>query len=108
MSTKSIAPKPAPAKARPIDASDLEIALSKARAASALLKADGDYLDIPVALPRDTEETIRAWIQDFAFEALDAALEEAEAARQKIPGMRTAWPRPSAKRKATPRKCQAA
>jgi hypothetical protein len=78
---------------------DLEVALSKARAASVLLKADADYLDIPVSLERDSEECIRAWIQDFGFDALDAALEEAEVARQKIPGMTTWWPAGAQKRK---------
>jgi hypothetical protein len=66
---------------------DLEIALSKARAARILLGANADYLQIPVSLnPGESEEEIRGWIQSFAFEALDAALQEAEAAREKILG----------------------
>ena len=67
-----------------IGPSDLEIALSKARAARVLLRADADYLQIPIRLkPGESEEEIREWIQGFAFDALDAALEEADAARQK-------------------------
>jgi hypothetical protein len=65
----------------------LEIALSKARAASILLKADADYLQIPVSLkPEESEQDIREWIAGFAHDALDDALEEAEAARRKIQG----------------------
>ena len=70
-----------------IGPSDLEIALSKARAARILLAADVDYLQIPVSLnPRESEEEIHAWIHGFAFEALDAALKEADAARQRVHG----------------------
>lgn len=86
MSTKSIAPKPAAVKVLPPGAPALEIALRKARAASILLKADADYLQIPVRLEPGEEKGIRAWIQDFAFDALAAALEEAEAARREAQG----------------------
>lgn len=66
---------------------DLEIALSKARAVRILLRADADYLQLPISLaPGESEEEIRGWIQNFAFDALDAALEEAEAARHKLQG----------------------
>jgi hypothetical protein len=78
--------KPTIPEALPPGVPDLEIALSKARAASVLLKSDADYLDIPVRLERDTEEVIRGWIRGFAFDALDAALEEAEAARRAVQG----------------------
>jgi hypothetical protein len=70
-----------------IESPDLEIALSKARAARILLRADADYLQIPVSLkPGESEQEIRSWIESFAFDALDAALDEAEAARRKIQG----------------------
>jgi hypothetical protein len=68
-------------------APDLEIALSKARAARILLRAGADYLQLPVPLkPGESEQEIRSWIESFAFDALDAALDEAEAARRKIQG----------------------
>jgi len=78
----------APRKAAPDTGQfDLEIAISKARAAGILLRADADYLQIPVYLNRgETEQDIRAWIKGFSFEALDAALEEAKAARRKLMG----------------------
>jgi hypothetical protein len=66
---------------------EITIALSKARAARILLRADADYLQIPVVLkPDESEQLVREWIESFAFDALDAALEEAEAARQKLFG----------------------
>ncbi len=65
----------------------LELAIDKARAAAILLRADADYLQIPVRLNnREDEKGVRGWIESFAFDALDAALEEAEAERRKILG----------------------
>jgi hypothetical protein len=81
---------PAPQRSLPIGVPELEVALSKARAARILLEAGepgGDYLQIPVPLkPGETAEELRGWIRGFAFDALDAALEEAEAVRQKVQG----------------------
>jgi hypothetical protein len=70
----------------PRQAIDLEIALSKARAARILLQADADYLQLPVCLKPGDEAAVRGWIRGFAFDALDAALDEAEAARQQVHG----------------------
>jgi len=84
---RSLAPRQA---IHPVGFSPLEIALSKARSARILLEvcaAGGDYLQIPVVLkPGEKVEDIRGWIQSFAFDALDTALEEAEAARQQEHG----------------------
>jgi hypothetical protein len=58
------------------------IALSRARAASVLLKVlnDGDdYLQIPVRLTADEETETREWLVDIAEDALGDALAEAEA-----------------------------
>jgi DNA-binding PucR family transcriptional regulator len=75
-----------PRSLAPRQAIDLEFALSKARAARILVQADADYLQIPVFLKPGEEKDIRAWIQSFAEDALDEALEEAEEARQRIQG----------------------
>ena len=75
---------PAP---RPTEPCDLSIALCKARAARILLRCDDDFLEIPIFLkPGEKEEDVREWIRIFAFDALDAALEEAEGAYQKLQG----------------------
>jgi len=76
----------APRKAAPDTGQfDLEIALSKARAASILLAAIPEYLQIPAGDITDEQaEGVYGWIQNFAHDALDAALEEAEAARRKL------------------------
>lgn len=66
---------------------DVVIALSKARAASILLRATDDYLQIPVYLRAgEDEKTIRDWIKSIAEDALDDALAEAEAAFCKTSG----------------------
>lgn len=81
---------------RPSEPCDLSIALSKARAARILLRCDDDFLQIPIILkPGEKEEDVREWIQIFAFNALDEALEEAEVECQKLLG-----PPRSPKRKA--------
>jgi hypothetical protein len=68
----------------PIDYHDVMIALSKARAASVLLDVcahGSDYLHMPTTLlSAQAEADVRDWIRHFAQDALDAALDEAEAA----------------------------
>ena len=67
--------------------SDLEIALSKARAASLLLKAIPDYLQIPdVDISDEEEKEAYGWIENIAQDALDAALKAMEDAREKFLG----------------------
>ncbi|MDO8474594.1 MAG: hypothetical protein Q7W02_00120 [Candidatus Rokubacteria bacterium] len=64
--------------------SDLETALSKARAAAVLLRTDS--LDMPPGLTVDEQQEIGDWINGFAMDALEEALKEAEAAREKYLG----------------------
>jgi hypothetical protein len=60
----------------------VSIALSKARAAAALADVCGrsDYLQLPRT---DDDADTRGWIQDIAFDAIRAALTEADAAFRK-------------------------
>src|SRR5262245_22417838 len=79
--------------------SDLQIALLKARATRLLLHAAGagdDYFQIPVSLgPDERADSIRDWIKSFAFDALDEALAEAEAARRRVERQLQIFPRPA-------------
>jgi len=62
----------------------LEVEFSKARAATVLLRTDS--LEMPQGLTADEEQEIGNWINGFAMDALEAALKEAEAAREKFLG----------------------
>lgn len=72
---------PRPTKRDPIELHPVMLALSKARAAMTLadICAHGsDYLQMPkTAITPHDEQEIRGWIQDFAFDALRAAIAEA-------------------------------
>jgi hypothetical protein len=70
----------------PIDLHGVTLALSKARAARVLLMAcahGSDYFQMPVYLSKDDERDTRAWLESFGFDALEAALDEADAAFRK-------------------------
>jgi len=92
------APRPATgARESPAQALDfsaaLECAISKARAAVVLLRTES--LEMPQGLGAGEEQEIGDWINGFAMDALDEALKDAEAAREKFLG-----PSVFAKRKA--------
>lgn len=69
----------------PIDDSDVMIALSKARAARCLAEAVADDLLAPRFAHRYEADRLEIleWMRSFAFDALDAALDEAEAEYRK-------------------------